>query len=1031
MASKLELMQEAYERGILPEDKKPLVEEALQRGLIKKGPEGFMPSLNKRLAETLGFPLDLLGNAWSSVSGKEPPEILRGSENLKAGFRAIGAGVQESEPQTMQQAMGAGVGDVVGMLPAAHGVMTNLASKGIKGVSKFADDVVRETAKRPVAVTAAEMSMGATAGGAGQIASNIDPALRPVGEIIGGTISPVTGVQKAAGAASRAASKTLVPFTKAGARPRAEARLQSLVGDLDSTVANLEGTTITEMTPARKSGDKRLLGMEAEVRAEDAAIDAKITKLENDAQAQLESELEYLQRGDPNVTREYLESRVRETQEVIESNVASAVTRAEDKIRQLGDGMSRTDASDVVRRELEQANELAMQQEKALFDAVPDSPVSTSNAQTAFEGIAKSTPQAQQKHIPDSAKQFLGEGPKAFGDVANIREMQGLRSELLQEARIAESQGNKIRAGIAKKLAKAIREDFEVAAQAGADPAAMKLREALVFSRERNRRFTEGTVGKLLKTERVGGGAVSPELTLQQSIGRGGDRAKVAYEDISEAAPGATTQDAMAQYIRDDFTSKAVQDGKLNIASAKTYLRSNRAALDKSPEAREAIEGAIAAAEEAKRKATRGTRVIRNLSSAHKSAASRFLNTPVTQEFDTVLKAKNPEKAARELMQLTRKSEEATLGVQTAAVESLLARSKGSANLGKILDDPKYAAAYRVVLPKETLDRLRQISTEMAKYEMRAGPTPKGGIIDDAPNKLLEIVARVGGVRASRGVGGSNDAGASLQTAQIVSSNIKRAIRRLTNDKARDLIVQSVMPGNDELMKALLTDTTTAAGQKQAIRRLNLWLIGAGEESITGEDGDEDVEGSAGSDTLDWQPSPNMLSGRVEGGDQAILEGSAVEKALDAIPVAEASGNKNIGAHYPNDPTKSASGAYGFIDSTWRSVVRKYGKEYGLDASTNKNDYEAQRRATRALIEKEYIPRLTRVLDREPTAGELYLAHFAGPGGAEKLLKANPNRDAALVLPAAAKSNAPVFFDKKNRPRSVNEVISLLNEKVS
>ena len=36
MPNKLELMEEAYNRGILPKDKVPLYEEAVRRKLIKK-----------------------------------------------------------------------------------------------------------------------------------------------------------------------------------------------------------------------------------------------------------------------------------------------------------------------------------------------------------------------------------------------------------------------------------------------------------------------------------------------------------------------------------------------------------------------------------------------------------------------------------------------------------------------------------------------------------------------------------------------------------------------------------------------------------------------------------------------------------------------------------------------------------------------------------------------------------------------------------------------------------------------------------
>ena len=51
-------------------------------------------------------------------------------------------------------------------------------------------------------------------------------------------------------------------------------------------------------------------------------------------------------------------------------------------------------------------------------------------------------------------------------------------------------------------------------------------------------------------------------------------------------------------------------------------------------------------------------------------------------------------------------------------------------------------------------------------------------------------------------------------------------------------------------------------------------------------------------------------------------------------------------------------------------------------------------------------------LGRTPDASDLYLAHFLGPSGAASLLNgalATPTRDAAGIVPAAAKANPAVF----------------------
>ncbi len=64
------------------------------------------------------------------------------------------------------------------------------------------------------------------------------------------------------------------------------------------------------------------------------------------------------------------------------------------------------------------------------------------------------------------------------------------------------------------------------------------------------------------------------------------------------------------------------------------------------------------------------------------------------------------------------------------------------------------------------------------------------------------------------------------------------------------------------------------------------------------------------------------------------------------------------------------------------------------------------------------------------TPGNIYLAHFLGPGGAVAMLNADPTRSAAEVNPAAAKANPGVFHHQDdngapdhNAPKSVSEVI--------
>lgn len=99
--------------------------------------------------------------------------------------------------------------------------------------------------------------------------------------------------------------------------------------------------------------------------------------------------------------------------------------------------------------------------------------------------------------------------------------------------------------------------------------------------------------------------------------------------------------------------------------------------------------------------------------------------------------------------------------------------------------------------------------------------------------------------------------------------------------------------------------------------------------------------------------------------------------------------------------TSSAGGLYQFITGT--------ANQYGLG---NKFDAEANARAG-ARLTKDNIEGLRRDLGREPTPGEIYIAHFGGFGMAQKLGRAAPNASAeSLFSPEAVRANRSILAGK-------------------
>lgn len=75
---------------------------------------------------------------------------------------------------------------------------------------------------------------------------------------------------------------------------------------------------------------------------------------------------------------------------------------------------------------------------------------------------------------------------------------------------------------------------------------------------------------------------------------------------------------------------------------------------------------------------------------------------------------------------------------------------------------------------------------------------------------------------------------------------------------------------------------------------------------------------------------------------------------------------------------------------------------------------------------------LSTVLSRQPTSGELYIAHFLGAAGAKKFLTINatqPTSSAAAAFPEAAGANRSIFYRRDGSAKSVVEVYAGLTSR--
>ena len=207
------------------------------------------------------------------------------------------------------------------------------------------------------------------------------------------------------------------------------------------------------------------------------------------------------------------------------------------------------------------------------------------------------------------------------------------------------------------------------------------------------------------------------------------------------------------------------------------------------------------------------------------------------------------------------------------------------------------------------------------------------------------------------------------------------------------------------------------------------------------------VDTSNATATAGVDPSRARIAGAIK--QAANTSGASFEYLLTTAKM-ESDFNPTAGAS-----TSSAHGLFQFIDQTWLGTVKEAGAQLGYgnyaDAITKSSDGSysvSDPTARRAIMKLRDDPaaassmaavltqsnsfKLTGMIGRRPTDGELYMAHFMGVGGAAKLIsnaEDNPQASGARLFPNAAAANRSIFYDRTGRARSISEVYSVLTQR--
>lgn len=852
---------------------------------------GFMPFLNRGIASVLGAPVDVANVALGAVGLPVSERPFGGSASIESGLARFGRAVNAPMvPEPGQQAegvgeyVGRGVGEAAGMLIPGTGVARLAAGSARPMVAAVGQSVAQAPVVAPVRSTAAELAAGAGAGYGRLSAEEAFPGVEgagALGELAGGLgVGALTAVpslmMQMPGV--RAAQGAVAPFTQAGSEARAARRLTSLVPDAEAASRAAEAPTISELTPAQRTGDVRLLALEKAVADENPAIAQQLRERAAAAQRTLEEEARTLG-GDPMQTRAFLESRVGRLTDALNTRVEQAQSRARERIAALEPGAPADATSRIAREEFDKAYRAARAQERVLWNSIPgDVRIDTAPLFERFAALVQETPSTQRHNIPAYARRFLGgetpdeqtdavmsqlnmlypgafpqqQASQRLGAAATPAELQGLRSELLDVERAARDAGRRNEARIAGRIADDVLDALNSLPET-AGPYAV----ARDFSKNLNEVFRGGGVAPLARTAGGSEPRVAPELTLETLLGSGGPRADVAARDLLVATGNSpATRTAVEDYLTRSFRNAAVSsEGRIRPEGAANWMRRNEALLERFPDVRNRLAEGMTAQGRAETLATRQTDVERRLQRPNESAIARFLGANPGEEAARVFAARDPASVATSLRRSADRdvSGQALSGLRGAFVDELFGRARQTTPEGTVLrgsaimaalDDPKQAAALAAVFDAPAIQRLRQIGTELTALERARGSLPSvGGVIQDTPAKVVDIIGRVVAARTAAAVGGDTGLAGGLQSAQIASSNMREFLRGLTNDRAARLLSKAVT--DPELFATLMSPTRNVRQQDAAVRRLQGWLASTAGREIAGEEEDRQPASNA------------------------------------------------------------------------------------------------------------------------------------------------------------------------------------------
>lgn len=818
--------------SLSPEQQAATVDEIAQSLQLKPaGGSEFLGQFNRRMSQGLDFmnaPRRLVGNAINDLRGAPRAET---ATEIATDLGAASS----NDPTTIAGKAGKGGADALLAFAPVMGALGQLKSLG--GVTgAIADDAIAALATKWGLTT--EVAAGAMSGGAQKAAE--DAGYGEMGQSLAGLAAPLSipamgatarGVVNVADAVTditpgvryakdvaRGIKQAVVPMTDAGATEVARTRVQQLAGGEERAArlgAKINPADDLGRTGPEQTADPNLIGLQNSVRKEYPEVGERLDARRATTEKTIVESVRDMG-GDIGDARMFFRQRLSGFKRALSERVNSVMGRADAKIDAAGPQRGEASNSLDMVGKLKASLDDALSEEAGLWAAVPQgATVSTAESMAAAKQMKAALPRAQEADMPRVVQRLLlSDG--GFSGEETVSEMHGLYSELRRVARsaMAGNDQNKNLARIANNVADAILRDLGTL-----DPESKvgrAVNEARAFSRAMHETFDRGAVGRILKRTLDGDEVISPETALDKTVGRGGSAAMA--DDQSLRAAAFSSGENVSDYLRGRFSEAIVNaSGEFTPKVAQTWLRNNAEVLARYPgmagELRRALSSREAAAAFSIRAAER---------SKLSGSVGDFLNGQPEGAVKAILGADDPIKAARSVAATARKdtSGKALAGVKGAFTSYLTEDPK---RLFAFIEDSRTREAMARVFSPEEMRRLTRLAT--ASKDLATRGADVGEVIDAPANQLVEVVVRMAGAKAASKLHQGSDAGVSLQAAQLGASRASRWLKNLTNDKARQILVDAVE--DPALMRALLMDANAPEMPKWARSKLAPYLTGA------------------------------------------------------------------------------------------------------------------------------------------------------------------------------------------------------------